>query len=109
MRHCGEQPLAAEPSVERVQVDLADPCFRDGAGLRVPPGRGDELREKLFIDVWITVSRDLVERAFEHCKGIRDVVRVPERAAQLEGDRAAPRTVGQEVESGAQMVGRGRA
>ncbi len=61
------------------------------------------------MEVRIALPIDLVKRLLEDCKGIRDPVREPERAAQLERDRAAPRPVGEELETGAQVVGRGRA
>jgi hypothetical protein len=40
---------------------------------------------------------DLPERLLEDCKGIRNLVREPERAAQLERDCAAPRHVGKQL------------
>ena len=109
MRHRREQDLAAEASVERIQVELADRCFGDGIGLRVPPRRADELRHEQLVEVRISLPIDLVKRLLEDGKGIRDPVREPERAAQLERDRAAPRRVGEELETGAQVVGRSRA
>ena len=51
----------------------------------------------------------LVERLLEDGKGIRDPIREPERTAQLERDRTAPRPVGEQRETGAQVVDRGRA
>ena len=109
MRHHPEQDLAAEASVERIQVKLADPCFGDGIGLRVPPRRADQLRQEQLVEVRIFLPIELVERLLEDRKGIPDPVREPERAAQLERDRTAPRPVGEELESGAQVVGRSRA
>ena len=95
--------------MERIQVELADRCFGDGIGLRVPPRRADQLRQEQLVEVRIALPIDLVERLLEDCKGIRDPVREPERAAELERDRAAPRPVGEELETGAQVVGRSRA
>jgi hypothetical protein len=42
-------------------------------------------------------------------KGIPDPVGEPQRAAELERNHAAPRRVGEELEAGAQVVGRSRA
>ena len=58
------------------------------------------------MEVRIALPINLVKRPLEDCKGLRDPVREPERAAQLERDRAAPRRVGEELETGAQVVGR---
>ena len=109
MGHRREQDLAAEASVEGIQVELGDPCLGDRIGLRVPPRRADELRLEQLVEVRLSLLIDLVERLLEDRKGIRDPVREPERAAQLERDRAAPRRVGEELEAGPQVVGCGRA
>ncbi len=95
--------------MERIQVELADRCFGDGIGLRVPPRRADELRHEQLVEVRIALPIHLVERLLEDCKGIRDPVREPERAAEFERDRAAPRRVGEELDTGAQVLGRSRA
>ena len=108
VRHRREQDLAAEAIVERIQLELADRCFGQGIGLRAPPGRADELRQEQLVEVWVALPIDLVERLLEDFEGIGDPVREPERAAELERDRAAPRPVGKELETGAQVVGRGR-
>jgi hypothetical protein len=107
--HRPEQDLAAEASVERIQVELTDRCFGDGIGLRVPPRRVDQLRHQPLVEVRITLPIDLVKRPPEDGKGISDPVREPECTAELERDRAAPRRVGEELETGAEVVGRGRA
>jgi hypothetical protein len=104
MRHRRKQDLTAEASVERIEVELADRFFGDGIGLRAPPRRVDQLRQEQLIEVRIALAIDLTERPLEDRKGIRDLVGEPERAAQLERDRAAPRPVGEELESGAQVV-----
>ncbi len=65
--------------------------------------------KKLLVEVRISLPVDLVERLLEDRNGISDPVREVERAAQLERDRTAPRRVGEELETGAQMVGRCRA
>ena len=52
---------------------------------------------------------DLAKRPLEDRKSIPDPVREPQRTAQLERDLAAPRRVGEELQTGAQVVGRGRA
>jgi hypothetical protein len=109
MRHRREQDLAAEASVQRVQVKLADRCLGDGIGPRVPPGRADQLRQQQLVEVRISLPVDLVKRPLEDGKGIGDPVRGPQRAAQLERDRTAPRPVGEELEAGPQVVDRGRA
>jgi hypothetical protein len=41
----------------------------------------------------------LAKRLLEDSKGIRDLVREPQRAVELERDRAAPRRVGEELET----------
>ena len=60
------------------------------------------------MDVRVSLAVDLVERLLEDCKGIRDPVGEPEGAAQLDGDVAASRRDGQDLESGPQVVDRGR-
>ena len=81
MRHQPEQDLAAQASVERIEVDLADRCLGDGTGLRVPPRRADQLRQKLLVEVRISGPVDFVERLLEDRNGISDPVREVERAA----------------------------
>jgi hypothetical protein len=109
MRHRREQDLAAEASVQRIQVKLADRCLGDGVGPRVPPGRADQLRHQQLVEVRISLPVDLAKRPLEDGKGIRDPVREPQRAAQLERDLTAPRPVGEELEAGPQVVDRRRA
>ena len=109
VRHRREQDLAAEASLERIQVELADRCFGDRMGLRVEPRRADQLRHEQLVEVRIALPVHLVERLLEDRKGIRDPIREPQRAAQLERDRTAPRPVGEQRETGAQVVDRGRA
>jgi hypothetical protein len=94
--------------VERIQVELADPCFGGGIGLRVPPRRADELPQEQLVKVRISLPVDLVKRVLEDRKGIPDPVRERERAAQLERDRTAPRPVSEELETGPQVVDRSR-
>src|SRR4030095_9569612 len=108
MSHRREQSFATEASVERIRVKLADGCFGDGIGLRVPPRRADELRQQPLVEVRISVLVDLVEHLLEDRKGILNPIREPERAAQLERDLAAPRRVGEELEACPQVVGCGR-
>ena len=95
--------------MERIQIELVDPCFGDGVGLRVRPRRADQLRQEQLVEVRIALPIDLVKRLLEDRKGISDPVHEPERAAELERDRTAPRRVGEELETGAQVVGRSRA
>jgi hypothetical protein len=54
------------------------------------------------------VPVDLTERPLEDRNGIRDPVREPQRAAQLERGLTAPRRVGEELETGPQVVDGGR-
>src|SRR4030095_10285585 len=61
MGHRREQDLAAEASVERVKVKLADRFLGDGIGLRVPPRRADELRQQPLVEVRISFLVALVE------------------------------------------------
>ncbi len=77
--------------LELIQVDLADRCFGDRIGLRVPPRRADQLRQEQLVVVRILLPIDLIERPLEDGKSLRDPAREPEGAAQLERDRAAPR------------------
>ena len=93
--------------MEHIQIELADRCFGDGIGRRVPPGGADQLRHEQLVDVRMSLP-DLVKRLLEDFKGIRDPVREPERAAELERDSAAPRRIGEELETRAQVVGRRR-
>jgi hypothetical protein len=109
MRHRREQHLAAEPSLERIKVELADRCFGDRMGLRVEPRRADQLRHEHLVEVRIALPVHLVERLLEDGKGIRDPIREPQRTAQLERDRTTPRPVGERRETGTQVVDRGRA
>src|SRR6266508_6081007 len=109
MRHRREQDLAPEAAVEPIQVELADPCLGDGIGLRVPPRRADQLRQEQLVEVRISLPMGLLERLLEDRQGIRDAVREPERAAELERNLAAPRAVGEERHTLAQVVGRSRA
>ena len=102
-----EQDLAAKAAMERAQVKLADPCLGDGIGPRVPPRRADQLRHQQLVKVRISFPVDLAERLLEDVKRIRDPVREPQCAAQLEGDLTAPRRVGEELETGPQVTGRG--
>ena len=95
--------------MERIQVELADRCLGDGIGLRVPPGRADQLRHEQLVKVRISLPVDLVKRPLDDGKGICDPVGEPQRAAQLEGDLTAPPGVGEELETGPQVVGRCRA
>ena len=92
MRHRREQDLAAEASVERIQVELGDPRLGDRIGLRVPQRRADQLRQEQLVEVRISLPIDLVERLLEDRKGIPDPVREPERAAELERDRRSAAT-----------------
>jgi hypothetical protein len=108
VRHRREQDLAAEASVERIQVELDDPCLGDRIGLRVPPRRADQFRQEQLVKVRLSLI-ELVEGLLEDRKGLRDPVCEPERAAQLECDRAASRRIGEEFEAGSQVIGRGRA
>src|SRR5262249_57472430 len=50
---------------------------------------------------------DLVARLLEDGTRIRDPVGEPQCAAQLEGDLTAPPGVGEELETGPQVAGRG--
>ena len=95
--------------MERIQVERADRCFGDGIGLLVPPRRADQLRQEQLVEVGISLPIDLVKRLLEDGEGIGDPVGEPQRTAELERDRAAPCGVGEELEAGAQVVGRGRA
>ena len=95
--------------MERIQVELADRCFGDRNGLRVEPRGADELRQEQLVQVRISLPIDFVERLLEDSKGIPDPVREPERTTELERNRAAPRRIGEELETGAQVVGRSRA
>ena len=95
--------------MERIQVELADRCLGDGIGLRVPPGRADQLRHQQLVKVRISLrstsssARSMTARA----SAIRSVNH--SSAAQLERDLTAPPGVGEELETGAQVVGRCRA
>jgi hypothetical protein len=109
IRHRPKQDLAAEAAAERIEIELLDPCFGDGVGLRVRPGGADQLRQEQLVEVRIALPIDLAKGLLEDCKGIPGPVREPKRAAELERDRAAPRPVGEELETGAQVVGRSRA
>src|SRR4029453_15320252 len=95
--------------VERIQIELADRRLGDGEGLWVRPRRADQLRQEQLVEVRISLPIHLVERLLEDREGIADPVREPERAPKLERDRAAARRLGEELETGAQMVGRSRA
>src|SRR5262249_47475121 len=106
MRQRPEQDLAAQTSVQRLQVKLADRCLGDGIGLRVPPRRANELREEQLVKLRIPLPVDLIKRLLEDCKGIPDPVGEPERPAQLKRDRPTPRRVGEALETGAQVAGR---
>jgi hypothetical protein len=81
MRHRPKQDLAAGASVKRIQIELLDPCFGDGVGLRVRPRRADQLRQEQLVEVRISLSIGLAKRLLEDCKGIPNPVREPERAA----------------------------
>jgi hypothetical protein len=109
MGHRGEQDLAAEAAVERVHVELADRCLGDGIGPRVPPRRVDQLGQEQLVQVRVSFPVDLVQRPLEHGKGLCDPVGEPQGAAQLERYLAAPRRVGEQLETGVQVVDRGRA
>jgi hypothetical protein len=61
MRHGREQDLAAEASVERVQVEPADHCLGHGKGLRVPPRGADELSHEQLVEVRVSFPIDLPE------------------------------------------------
>ena len=61
------------------------------------------------MEVRIALPVDLVERLLEDGNGIPDPIREPERAAELERDRTAPRPVGEQLETGAQVLDRSRA
>jgi hypothetical protein len=52
---------------------------------------------------------ELVKRPLEDGKGIADLVRQPKRATQFERDLAPPRRAGDQLETGAQVVGGGLA
>jgi hypothetical protein len=105
--HRPEQDVAAEAAMESVQVQPGDPRLGDRIGLRMPPRRADEFRLKQLVEVQVSPI-ELVQRLLEDGKGIRDPVREPQRAAQLERDRAAPRPVGEQLETGPQVLNRCR-
>jgi hypothetical protein len=91
--------------VQPIEVELGDLRRGDRIGLRAPPGRADELRNKQLMEVRIPLI-ELVDRLLEDLQGISNPIREAEGAAQLECDGAAPRRLGEEVKAGTQMVGR---
>jgi hypothetical protein len=109
MRHRPEQDLAAEASVEGIEVEVGDRFFRDVRGLWVRPRRADQLRQKQLVEVRIALSIDLAKRLLEDGNCVPASVREPERAAELERNRAAPRWLGELFEPGAKVVGGGGA
>ena len=84
--------------MKRIEVELGEPCLGDWIRLRVPPRGADELRLEQVVEVRVSPI-ELVERALEDGKSIRDPIREPERTAQLERDRAALRRVFDGVEA----------
>ena len=84
--------------MKRIEVELGEPRLGDGVRSRVPPRGADELRLEQLVEVRLSTI-ELVERALEDGKGIRDPIREPERATQLERDRAALRRIIDGVES----------
>ena len=60
--------------MERIQVELADRCFGDRIGLRVPPRRADQLPHEQLVEVRIALPVRSRKRLLEDCKGIRDPV-----------------------------------
>src|SRR5262249_1190766 len=69
----------------------------------------DQLRQKQLVEVRIALSIDLAKRLLEDGNCLPAPVREPERAAELERNRAAPRWVGELFEPGPKVVGGGGA
>jgi hypothetical protein len=106
-RAVGQQQVAAETAVKRVEVDTGQTRCRALERLGSPPGRGDVLGLEPLREIRRHELSGLVEPALEGGDGLGDPADEEEHRAGLEDDLAATVRVGSELERRGQVLDRG--